>query len=34
MELGVFTTSLITTSFFIRAELTSTPIIYAFSSQL
>jgi hypothetical protein len=34
MELGVITTSLTTTSFFIRAELTSTPVIYAFSSQL
>jgi hypothetical protein len=34
MELGVATSSLSTTSFFLRAEVSSTPIIYAFSSQL
>jgi hypothetical protein len=34
IELGVVTTSLTTISFFIRAEMTSSPIIYAFSSHL
>jgi hypothetical protein len=34
MEIGVDTLSLITLSFFLRAELTNTPSIYTFSNQL